>query len=80
MKKVVVLNLDYVHTRLLMNQILFQYLNKSNKMFFFHNLTKKISIYIPAPAPATPTVAAPAPIYLAAESISRRIAEVDIVR
>ena len=31
---------------------------------------------IPAPEPATPTVAAPAPINLAAESISRRIAVV----
>jgi hypothetical protein len=32
--------------------------------------------YINIPAPATPTVAAPAPIYLAAESISFRIAVV----
>ena len=31
---------------------------------------------IPAPDPATPTVAAPAPINLAAESISRLAAEV----
>jgi len=33
---------------------------------------------IPAPDPATPTVAAPAPINLAAESISFRATEVEI--
>ena len=32
---------------------------------------------IPAPDPATPTVAAPAPMNLAAESMSLRAAEVD---
>ncbi len=35
---------------------------------------------IPAPDPATPTVAAPAPMNLAAESISLRAAEVDRAR
>ena len=35
---------------------------------------------IPAPDPATPTVAAPAPMNLAAESMSLRAAEVERVR
>jgi hypothetical protein len=35
---------------------------------------------MPAPDPATPTVAAPAPMNLAAESMSLRAAEVERVR
>ena len=35
---------------------------------------------IPAPDPATPTVAAPAPMNLAAESMSLRTAEVERAR
>ena len=39
---------------------------------------QKVKKYVPAPEPATPTVAAPAPMNLAAVSISRLATETDI--
>ena len=42
----------------------------------FQNELQEKTIKVPAPEPATPIVAAPAPMYLAALSISRRAVEV----
>ena len=55
---------------------LFRYLKNVWKHVYWTGLPKSSS-YLPAPDPATPTVAAPAPMNLAAVSISRLATETE---